>query len=129
MIKNLTKFVRNYWKPLATVAFLAVVAVILMKLEVDKKAVAILTLILGYITNAFTGLSLLVSMIPWVGPLLVKIFTIPLFWIINAMGHITSAVAIRKGYGREIVHHRIITMVLLVGLVLGYILGHLVPVR
>ena len=35
----------------------------------------------------------------------------------------------KKGYGRYIMSHRLITIVLLTGIVLGYILGHLIPVR
>jgi len=45
------------------------------------------------------------------------------------MGYFTSAYAIKKGYGRDIMSHRLITIVLLTGIVLGYILGHLIPVR
>jgi hypothetical protein len=45
------------------------------------------------------------------------------------MGYFTSAYAIKKGYGRDIVGHRLITITLLTGIVLGYILGHLIPVR
>ena len=45
------------------------------------------------------------------------------------MGYFTSAYAIRKGYGKDILMHRLITLALLIGIVLGYILGHLIPVR
>jgi len=66
---------------------------------------------------------------PIIGPLIVKVFTIPFFWLLNGMGYFTSAYAIKKGYGRDIVSHRLITITLLTGIVLGYILGHLIPVR
>ena len=106
------------------------IAVYLMLVfKLDIRAITIITLLLGYITNIFIGLTTLVGLIPLIGPLLVKVFTIPFFWLLNGMGYFTSAYAIKKGYGRDIVSHRLITIVLLTGIVLGYILGHLIPVR
>ena len=89
----------------------------------------IITLLLGYITNVFVGLTTLVGLFPIIGPLIVKVFTIPFFWFLNGLGYFTSAYAIKTGYGRDIVGHRLITITLLTGIVLGYILGHLIPVR
>ena len=66
--------------------------------------------------------------IPIIGPLIIKIFTIPFFWFINGMGYLTSAYAINKAYGRDIISHRLVTLVLLVGIVLRYLLGHLMPI-
>ena len=102
---------------------------LMLHFQLDIRAITIITLLLGYITNVFTGLVILVGFIPLIGPLIVKIFTIPLFWLINGLGYFTSAYAIKKGYGRDIVNHRMITLVLLIGIIFGYILGHLVPVR
>ena len=94
----------------------------------DIRAITIITLLLGYITNIFTGLVALISFIPIIGPLIVKVFTIPFFWFINSMGYFTSAYAIKKGYGRDMLRHRMITLALLIGIILGYILGHLIPI-
>ena len=81
------------------------------------------------ITNVFVGLTTLVGLVPVIGPLIVKIFTIPFFWLLNGLGYFTSAYAIKKGYGRDIISHRLITIVLLIGIILGYILGHLIPLN
>ncbi len=97
--------------------------------KLDFRAITIITLLLGYITNIFAGLVALIGFIPIIGPLIVNVFTIPFFWLINGMGYFTSAYAIKRGYGREMLSHRLITMALLTGIVLGYILGHLVPVQ
>ena len=102
---------------------------LMLAYKLDIRAITILTLLLAYVTNVFIGLTTLVGLIPLIGPLLVKVFTIPFFWLLNGMGYFTSAYAIKKGYGRDIVSHRLITIVLLTGIVLGYILGHLIPVR
>ena len=95
----------------------------------DIRAITIITLLLGYITNIFSGLVALIGLIPIVGPLIVKVITIPFFWLINSFGYFTSAYAINKGYGRAILRHRFFNLSLLIGIVLGYIPGHLIPVR
>ena len=95
----------------------------------DIRAITIITLLLGYITNIFSGLVALIGLIPIVGPLIVKVITIPFFWLINSFGYFTSAYAIQKGYGKDILRHRLITLLLLIGIIFGYILGHLIPVR
>jgi hypothetical protein len=97
--------------------------------KLDIRAITIITLLLGYITNVFVGLTAMVGLIPLIGPLIIKIFSIPFFWLLNGIGYFTSVYAIKKGHGRDILSHRLITIVLLVGIILGYILGHLIPVR
>ena len=97
--------------------------------QLDIRAITIITLLLGYLTNIYAGLIALISLIQIIGPLIVNVITIPFFWIINSMGYFTSAYAIKKGYGRDMLSHRMITISLLIGIILGYILGHLVPVR
>ena len=97
--------------------------------QLDIRAITIITLLLGYLTNIYVSLIALISLIPIIGPLIVNVITIPFFWIINSMSYFTSAYAIKKGYGRDMLSHRMITIALLIGMILGYILGHLVPVR
>ena len=106
------------------------IAVYLMLVfKLDIRAITIITLLLGYITNVFISLTTLVGLVPLIGPLIVKVFTIPFFWLLNGIGYFTSVYAIKKGYGSDVMNHRLITIVLLMGIVLGYILGHLIPVR
>ena len=78
-------------------------------------------------TEVFVGLSALVATIPVVGPMIIKIVTIPVFWIFNAMGTLVSGLAIKKGYATELARGRVLTLALLVGTILGYIIGNLVP--
>ena len=104
-----------------------IIVSLMLHFQLDIRAITIITLLLGYITNVFTGFVALIGFIPIVGPLIVKVFTIPFFWLINSMGYFTSAYAIKKGYGREMLRHRFITLALLIGIILGYILGHSIP--
>ena len=80
-------------------------------------------------TQLFVGLGALVGMIPFIGPLIIKVISIPVFWLLNAMGYVVSGVAIKKGYATELAKSRIVTLSLLIGIIIGYILGHLVPLR
>ncbi len=113
------------------VIFMAVLLMIglLLYIKVDIRAIAILTIITGYITKLFSGLSLLVSSIPVIGPVIIKVISLPAVWLMNGLGYFTSLFAIKKGYGKEMMNHRAISIVLLIGIILGYILGYLVPLN
>jgi len=125
----LGKFINSNIKTILTVLGIGLIVYLMLAYKLDIRAITIITLLLGYITNVFVGLTTLIGLVPIIGPLIVKIFTIPFFWLLNGMGYFTSAYAIKKGYGRDILDHRLIAIVLLVGIVMGYILGHLIPVR
>ena len=126
---KLGQFIKSNPKTIFTLLGIGIIIYVMLAYKFDIRAITIITLLLGYITNVFVGLTTLVGLVPVIGPLIVKVFTIPFFWLLNGMGYFTSAYAIKKGYGRDIMSHRLITIVLLSGIVLGYILGHLIPVR
>ena len=126
---KLGQFIKSNPKTIFILLGIGIIVYLMLAYKLDIRAITIITLLLGYITNVFVGLTTLVGLVPVIGPLIVKVFTIPFFWLLNGMGYFTSAYAIKKGYGRDIMSHRIIAIVLLTGIVLGYILGHLIPVR
>ena len=126
---KLDQFIKSHPKTIFTLMGIGIIVYLMLAYKLDIRAITIITLLLGYITNVFVGLTTLIGLVPVIGPLIVKVFTIPFFWLLNGMGYFTSAYAIKKGYGRDIMSHRLITIVLLTGIVLGYILGHLIPVR
>ena len=94
---------------------------------IDKKIIVFIAFVISVFTEVFVGLSALVATIPIVGPMIIKIVTIPVFWIFNAMGTLVSGLAIKKGYATELARGRVLTLALLVGTILGYIIGNLVP--
>ena len=94
---------------------------------IDKKIIVFIAFVISVFTEVFVGLSALVATIPVVGPMIIKIVTIPVFWIFNAMGTLVSGLAIKKGYATELARGRVLTLALLVGTVLGYIIGNIVP--
>ena len=121
--------INKHPKTIATVMVIALFVYFMLELKWDVRAIAIITLVVGYITNVFAGLSILTASIPIIGPIIIKLFAIPFFWMLNLTGYFTSLVAIKKGYGKTVMSHRIITIALLAGIVIGYILGYLIPVK
>ena len=103
--------------------------VIAITYGVDKKFVVFITLILGLFTQIFSGFGALVTTIPLVGPIIIKVFTIPFFWVLNALGYFVSVIAIKKGYKKEVASSRVLTIALLLGIIVGYILGHIIPLK
>lgn len=126
---NKRSFFQSYKNILILWLGILTAVVIALILGVDQKIIVFGTLLIGLFTQAFAGLATLIVMIPVAGPLILKILTIPIFWIINALAYLVSMLAIRKGYGRDVVNSRVVTLALLVGTVIGYILGHLLPLR
>jgi len=106
------------------VIILAIVLGLLFK--INKEIIAVAVVIFGIIANAFTGLAAIIAMVPVVGPLLIKVLSLPLFWLLNALGYFVSVIAIRKGFGRDIVNYRIITVIFLIGFAVGFILAKLI---
>ena len=122
-------FLKHRWKHLLVWALILVIMIVALKMEVDGKIVVFVTLILGFFTQIFSGFGALIAMVPWVGPFFIKIFTIPFFWMLNAMGYFVCIIAIKKGYSKELTRSRVLTVALLFGIIIGYILGHIIPLR
>ena len=122
-------FFKHYKFHILLWVFIGVAVVVALQYGVDEKIVVFTTLVLGIFTQVFAGLGALIAMIPIIGPILIKVVTIPFFWMINALGHGVSIVAIKKGYTNELVKSRVLTIALLIGIVLGYIMGNLIPLQ
>ena len=123
------RFFKQYKFHLVLWLLIASGIILALQYGIDQKLVVFSTVILGIFTQVFTGLGALIAMVPIIGPFLVKIITIPFFWLINALGHGVSIVAIRKGYSKELVKSRVLTVAILVGIVIGYIMGNLIPLN
>ena len=96
---------------------------------IDKKLIVFTAFIIGVFTEIFAGFGILVAAIPVVGPMIIKIVSIPIFWILNALGTLVSGIAIKKGYATELAKGRIMTLALLIGMIIGYIIGNLIPLQ
>ena len=96
---------------------------------INQRIVVFITLVLGIFTQVFTGITSLIAVIPFFGPFILKVISIPIFYILNAVGWIVSGVAIKKGYVNELSKSRTVTLALLIGIIIGYILGNLIPLE
>ena len=96
---------------------------------IDKKLIVFLAFIVGVFTEIFAGIGILVAAIPVIGPMIIKIVSIPIFWILNALGTLVSGLAIKKGYATVLARGRIMTLALLIGMIIGYIIGNLIPLQ
>ena len=96
---------------------------------IDKKLIVFTAFIIGVFTEIFAGIAILIAAIPIIGPMIIKIVSIPIFWILNALGTLVSGLAIKKGYATELAKGRIMTLALLIGMIIGYIIGNLIPLQ
>ena len=94
---------------------------------INERIIILATLVLGVFTQIFTGITSLIAIIPFFGPFILKVISIPIFYFLNALGWVVSAIAIKKGYVNELSRSRIVTFALLVGIIIGYILGNIIP--
>jgi uncharacterized membrane protein len=100
--------------------------VVALHFHVDKQVIAVLVFLFGIISQAFIGLISLIGIIPIIGPILAKVLALPLYWILNALGYFVSIVAIKKGFGKEVMNTRVLTVVFLVGVAIGFVLGQII---
>jgi len=123
---SLKFFFRAFWKTILTWIVIVTFIVIAIHYKVDKSVIGGTVVIFGIISQAFIGLLNIIGLVPLVGPLVAKILALPLFWLINALGYFVSILAIKRGYSQEVVNYRILTVVLLVGIVIGFVLGKII---
>jgi hypothetical protein len=126
MRESFKDFISTYTK---TFIFIVVSALIIgcgFYFEWDKDIVASSVVLIGIFSNAFAGLISLIALVPFLGPLLIKVFSIPFFWLLNAMGYFVSIFFVKRGYSSQVMSGRILTIVLLTGVVIGFILGRII---
>ena len=116
-----------YYKKIIFWVFLSIVFIFSINYGIDKKFLVFTAFVISVFTEVFVGLSAFVATIPIVGPMIIKVVTIPIFWVFNALGTLVSGLAIKKGYATEFAKGRILTLALLIGMIIGYILGNLIP--
>ena len=109
------------------VLILLVVFIVVAKyLGVEGRIIALVVLVVGWLSQAFAFLLALLALIPVVGPLIVSVVTLPFFLVVNGLAYVITLVSVRKGYVRSAIESRILVAALLVGMVMGYVLGKLV---
>ena len=92
----------------------------------DIKITAAGALLLGVVSNAFLWLLAVIGTVPVVGPLVVKVLAMPLIWVLNAIGYLVSIKAMRRVYTKDVVTYRSLTIALLVGIIIGFVIASLI---
>jgi hypothetical protein len=94
--------------------------------KVDRGVIAGSVIVIGLISNAFAWLLGIIAFVPLVGPLIVKVLSIGFVWLINAVGYLVSFIAIRRGYSKDVLTYRGLTIAVIIGIVIGYVMGKLI---
>ena len=126
---QLKTLLKIYYRKIFFWIFLSAIFVFSVQYGIDKKVVVFTAFVISVFTEVFVGLGAFIAAIPIIGPMIIKIITIPIFWVFNAMGTLVSGLAIKKGYATELAKGRILTLALLIGMIIGYILGNLIPLQ
>ncbi|MDO9233718.1 MAG: hypothetical protein Q8N02_08065 [Methylotenera sp.] len=116
---------RGAWKlmvPLSLVLIMFICAALYYGWDV--KAVAAGVVLFGTLSNLFIWLLGIIGLVPIIGPLIVKVLSLSIIWLLNAIGYLVSYVAIKRGYSKDVLTYRGVTIALITGIVIGYVIGH-----
>ena len=89
--------------------------------NVDPSVIAACVVAVGLLSNAFVWLLGMIALVP----IIVKVLSIGFIWLLNAVGYLVSYIAIRRGYSKDVLTYRGLTVALIVGIVIGFVLGRL----
>jgi len=101
-------------------------AMLALNFNVNKAVIAGTLVVVGLVSNAFAWLLGIIALVPLIGPLVVKILSIGFIWLLNAVGYLVSFIAIRRGYSKDVLTYRGVTIAMIIGIVIGYVLGKLI---
>jgi hypothetical protein len=118
------KFNWKDWRHMLPV-FLVLAALIYFgyRYHVDHKVIAGSAVIIGLLSGALAWLVGMIGLVPIIGPIIVKVLSIGFIWLLNAVGYVISYIAIKRGYSQDVLTYRGLTIALLVGIVVGYIIA------
>ena len=93
--------------------------------NVDRSVIAGSVVAVGLLSNAFAWLLGIIALVPVIGPIVVKVLSIGFIWLLNAVGYLVSYIAIRRGYSKDVLTYRGLTIAVIIGIVIGFVLGRL----
>ncbi|MGB0127942.1 MAG: hypothetical protein WBP72_09915 [Rhodocyclaceae bacterium] len=93
--------------------------------DIDDRVIPGGVFVFGLLLNAYAWMLSIVAMVPIIGPLITKALSIGFIWLLNAIGYLVALIAIKRGYLKDVLTYRGLTIALIVGIVIGYVLGRL----
>ena len=124
-MEKMKTFIRAYKKIFLYFLIIIFFVWIAFLLHIDKRIIGFSVVIVGFITQLFMQIMGLIALIPVIGPLIVKIVTLPFIIIVNFIGYVVTLFAFKKGYKVEVAKSKMFTSALLIGIVIGFIVGKL----
>ncbi|HEX9829745.1 MAG TPA: hypothetical protein VGB10_05995 [Bacteroidota bacterium] len=120
---KLKQFLKTYWTAILAWVVIIVGVEIGLYYGFDEGVLTLVALIVGLLGQAFAALIAWIGLLPLVGPIAAKVLSLPFIWLLNGIGYLVTIVAIKRGYPKEVLNYRVLTITLLVGITIGYILG------
>jgi hypothetical protein len=126
---RLRRFVRKNERFILFWAVLFLMVIFGYRLGLDRHVVAALAIAWGLGTQIFAAVFALVlgwlAAMPFLGPVLVKVITLPIVLLLNGLAFLASLVGVKIGHKRRVFESRVAATILLVGILIGYVLGKL----
>lgn len=122
-MNKFTQFLNNYRNAIIAWLVIAVLIELGLYLGVDNDIITFVVVLVGLIGHAFGALVAWIGLVPIVGPFVAQVLSLPFIWILNGIGYLASIIAIKRGYSKDVLNYRVITVTLLIGITIGYILG------
>lgn len=117
---------RGAWKWMLPLTMLLAISVYAAwRFAWHAKAVTSGVLLVAAASHVLAWLLALIAMVPIIGPLLVKVLSLSVIWLLNAIGYLVSYIAIKRGYSKDVISYRGLTIALISGIVIGYVLANL----
>ncbi len=130
IVSRSSAFIRDWRKMVVVWAVLGILIVIGIHFGWDREVIGGTVFVFGLVSSAFAwlaaGLLSLIGLIPFVGPIIVTALSSSLLWIINALGYFVSVLAIKSGHGKAVLNYRLLVIVFLIGLVVGYVFARII---
>lgn len=118
---------RGAWKVMLPLSILLLVFVVLAwHFNWHAKAVTAGVLLVGVASHVLVWIVGIIGLVPFIGPLIVKVLSLSFIWLLNAIGYLVSYVAIKRGYSKDVLTYRAVTIALITGIVIGYVAGHFI---
>lgn len=115
------------WKVMLPVTILTVVFLYWgLQHQWDVKMLAGVALLVGFVSGAFVWIVGLIGLLPVIGPIIVKVLSFGFIWLLNALGYLVSFIAIRRGYSKDVLTYRGLTVALMLGIVIGYVIAQFI---
>lgn len=117
---------KRAWPMLLLATALVALIAIGIYLDWDARVLTGVALLVGLVSGLFVWLIGVIGLVPLIGPMIVKVLSLSFIWLLNALGYLMSYIAIRRGYSRDVLTYRGLTMALLIGIVIGYIVAQFI---